>query len=79
MSTGIVVAMLLAIMTSLGAGLVFLYRDGGTRSRRVLNALNLRVALSLTLIALLLAGYYAGLIQPNRNLPIPYPGNAQPK
>lgn len=59
----IVVIMLLLIVGSLISALVFLYKDrqGGARTAR---ALTLRVALSITLFLLLMAGFYFGIIPP---------------
>jgi hypothetical protein len=59
----LVLALLLAIVVSLGSGLVFLYRDP-SGSPRLLNALKLRVALSIALIVLLVVGYHLGWIGP---------------
>lgn len=59
----VVLAMLAAIVASLGAGLFFLYKDQDG-STRVLKALKLRVALSILLILLLVVGYSLGWISP---------------
>ena len=59
----VVMAMLAAIVVSLGAGLFFLYKDQDG-STRVLKALKLRVALSILLIVLLVLGYSFGWISP---------------
>lgn len=59
-----VIVVLLGIVASLGSGLFFLMKDTGDQ-RRVLRALTLRVALSVTLFLLLMAAWFAGLIQPN--------------
>lgn len=48
----------LAMLTSLAAGAGFLLRDAA--SRRLLISLKLRVALAITLLALLFYGFYAG-------------------
>ena len=50
---------------SLGSGLFFLTRDN-QGSPRLLNALRIRVALSITLVAFLLAAYFGGWIEPPR-------------
>ncbi|MGD8428834.1 MAG: twin transmembrane helix small protein [Ectothiorhodospiraceae bacterium] len=60
---GIVVT-LLAILVSLGSGLFYLIRDR-SGSRRTLNALTVRIALSVTLFALILLGMATGVIHPN--------------
>lgn len=51
------------ILASLGSALFFLMRDKG-RSNRTVNALALRVGLSVTLFLLLLAAYKLGWIAP---------------
>jgi len=60
----LIVVILVAILISLGSGLFFLVRDK-SHSRRMLNALTLRVSLSVLLFVLLLVAWYAGLIQPH--------------
>lgn len=57
----LVLALLLAIVVSLGSGLYFLYHDQ-EGSTRVLKALKVRVALSVLLIVLLVVGYSLGWI-----------------
>jgi len=59
----IVILMLLAIVGSLFSALVFLYRNQGQRERMV-KALTLRIALSMALFMLLMAGAYFGIIPP---------------
>lgn len=59
----IVVLMLLVIVGSLVSALVFLYKDGGNGTRMA-KALTARVALSITLFCLLMAGFYFGIIPP---------------
>jgi len=59
-----VIVVLLGIVASLGSGLVFLMKDKDDQ-RRVLRALTLRVALSVSLFLLLMAAWLAGWIQPN--------------
>jgi hypothetical protein len=51
------------ILGSLGAALFFLMRDKG-KSNRTVNALAMRVGLSITLFLLLLGAYKMGLIAP---------------
>ena len=51
------------ILASLGSALVFLMRDKG-RSNRTVQALALRVGLSVMLFVLLLVAYRLGWIQP---------------
>lgn len=57
----VVIGMLLVIAGSLLSALVFLYKDRG-RGTRVVRALTMRVALSITLFVLLMAGFYFGII-----------------
>ena len=60
----LVIAVLLAILVSLGSGLFFLVKDKDD-SRRVLRALTVRITLSVFLFILILVAWWAGLIQPN--------------
>ncbi len=54
------------IVFSLGEGMYFLAKDDGAVDRtRVVKALTVRIALSLALFALLIVGYFTGLIQPH--------------
>ena len=57
----IVIALLLAILGSLGSALFFLFTDK-PGSQRTVRALTLRVGLSILLFILLLVGYHFGLI-----------------
>ena len=57
----LVILFLVAIVGSLGSALFFMVRDQG-KSKRTVKALAVRVALSLTLFILLMAGYYFGWI-----------------
>ncbi|HKJ10005.1 MAG TPA: twin transmembrane helix small protein [Gammaproteobacteria bacterium] len=52
------------VIASLGAGLVFLTRDGG-RSRRTVKALFWRVGLATSLFLLLMLGIATGVIHPH--------------
>lgn len=61
----VVIAMLIAIVASLGSAAVFMVRGRGD-SRRMAKALAWRVGLSVTLFLLLVIGYALGLIQPGR-------------
>ena len=58
-----VIAMLIAIIASLGSGLFFLSKDD-QGSPRVLKALKVRVALSAILLLALLAAYFLGWLDP---------------
>ncbi len=57
----IVIALLVLIVVSLGSALFFLFSDK-SGSDRTAKALTVRISLSLLLFALLMAGYYLGLI-----------------
>ena len=56
---------LVLILASLASGVFFLAKDDG-KTLRVVQSLTLRVALSFSLIALLLIGYYTGQIAPHQ-------------
>ena len=60
----LIVLTLAAIIASLGTGLFHLVRDEG-RSKRMVNALTLRIALSVLLFILLFIAWKGGLIQPH--------------
>lgn len=64
----LVLILLLAIIASLGSGLFFLSKDS-QGSPRVLKALTIRVALSLTLVAILVIAYFLGWLQPSTVVP----------
>jgi len=59
----IIVLALIGIIVSLGSALVFLVRDRGTTSRTV-NALTVRVGLSVALFLFILFSYWMGWIEP---------------
>jgi hypothetical protein len=61
----VVIAMLIAIVASLGSAAVFMLRGGGD-SRRMARALGWRVGLSVALFLLLIGGYALGLWQPGK-------------
>jgi len=61
----VVIAMLVAIVLSLGSAAVFMLRGRGD-SKRMARALALRVGLSVALFGLLMAGYFFGIFQPGR-------------
>ena len=61
----VVIINLVLVLISLGAGAVFLTKDDN-KDTRVLTALTIRVSLSISLVVLLIAGYYLGLISPNQ-------------
>lgn len=61
----IVLVLLAAVVISLFSGLFFLARDKDhPNSPRLLNALKVRVALSIVLVLFLVASYYLGWITP---------------
>ena len=54
------------IVFSLAEGMYFLAKDDGDVDKtRVVRALTVRIALSLTLFALLILGYFTGLLNPH--------------
>ena len=57
----VVILFLVFIVASLGSALYFVVTDRG-RSDRAVKALTVRVALSVTLFALLMLGFYFGFI-----------------
>lgn len=59
----VVIAMLLAIIASMGSAIFFMMRDRGN-SRRMVKALAVRVGLSVALFLSLMAAYYFGWIGP---------------
>ena len=60
----LIVAVLAGIIVSLAFGLVHMLRDKGN-SKRMVNALTVRITLSILLFILLFAAYMSGLIQPH--------------
>jgi hypothetical protein len=54
-----------AILVALGSALLFLVRDRGSTNRTV-NALTVRVALSVLLLLFIWFSYWMGWIQPSR-------------
>jgi hypothetical protein len=60
----VVIGMLLTIVASLASAAVAMLR--GAEPGRMAKALSLRVALSVALFLLLMAGYLLGLIQPGK-------------
>ncbi len=59
----VILILLGLVVASLFSALIFLARDLG-RGERTAKALTLRISPSLLLFALLMGGYYLGLIQP---------------
>ena len=59
-----IVVVLVAIVVSLGSGLFHLVKDDG-QSKRMVNALTVRIALSVMLFVLLFVAWKSGLIVPH--------------
>ena len=55
----VLVILLVLVLISLFSGLFFMYRDKG-KSKRTVIALTIRVALSITIFAIVIAGYFLG-------------------
>jgi hypothetical protein len=64
----LIVAVLIAIVVSLGMGLFFLLTDKG-ESKRMVHSLTVRIGLSLVLFVLLFIAWYFGLLQPHPVMP----------
>ena len=64
MKTLVIVAFLGLILYNLGAGLWYMLVDDST-SKRTVNALTKRIALSIGLIVLIMIGMYSGVIEPH--------------
>ncbi len=61
----LIVAVLIAIIISLGSGLFFLVKDKDAKSKRMANSLTVRIVLSIVLFFLLIIAFQQGLIQPH--------------
>jgi len=60
-----VILVLVFIVASLFQGMYYLAKDDGERDKtRVVKALTRRIVLSLLLFAILIIGYFTGLIEP---------------
>ena len=64
LKTLLMVAFLLVIVWNLGAGLYYLLVDRG-QSKRTVNALTRRIAVSVALIVLVIVGIWTGAIRPH--------------
>ena len=51
------------VLVSLFSGLYFMYKDKGN-SKRAVNALTIRIGLSILIIVTVIVGYFLGLIPP---------------
>ena len=71
----VIVVLLLVILISLAAGLMFLIRDQG-QSERTVKSLTLRIVLSIALFILLFIGLATGLIKPHGITPSAPPAAA---
>jgi hypothetical protein len=60
----LILLVLAAIIVSLGSGLFHLVKDEG-QSKRMVNALTIRIALSVLLFVLLFVAWKGGLIRPH--------------
>lgn len=69
MTTLFILAFLLAIVISLGAGLYYLLTEREAKSRKLLHALSWRVGLQIALIIFLVIAYYFGWIHPHAVVP----------
>ena len=57
----VIAVLLVMVVISLFTGLYFMFKDKGN-SKRVVNALTIRVALSIAIIAILIGSYLFGLM-----------------
>ena len=64
LKTLLVIAFLVLILWNLGAGLYYMLTDRG-QSKRTVNALTKRIALSVALILLVGLGIWTGVIEPH--------------
>lgn len=69
MTTLLILAFLLAIIVSLGAGLYYLLTEREPKSRKLMYALTWRVGLQLALLVFLVFAYFMGWIAPHGVLP----------
>ena len=60
----LVIILLLIILISLASALVYMMKDKGS-TKRSLNALTLRIVLSVVVFVLLIIGFATGLISPH--------------
>lgn len=64
MKTLVIVGFLVLILYNLGAGLYYMLVDVGT-TKRTVNALTKRIALSVVLILLVVIGIATGIVEPH--------------
>jgi len=60
----LIVAVLIAIVVSLGSGMYYMLKDKG-QSKRMVHSLTVRISLSVALFVLLFIAWYFGLLQPH--------------
>ena len=65
----LIVILFVAILGSLAASLYFMVRGGDDKSKRMANALTVRISLSVALFLLLIFAWSQGLIQPHGVMP----------
>jgi hypothetical protein len=65
----LVIVVLVAIVLSLFTGLGFLVRGGDAKSRGMVNALTVRIVLSVMLFMLLFVAWRTGMITPHNSGP----------
>ena len=68
----LIVAALVAIIISLGSGMLFLIKDKG-QTERTAKALTVRIGLSVVLFGLLMLGIFTGHIKPHGIYPAAHP------
>ena len=59
----LLVVMLGLVLVSLFSGLYFMYKDKGN-SKRAVNALTIRIGLSVAIIVIVIISYFTGLLPP---------------
>lgn len=59
----LLVVLLCMVLISLFSGLYFMYKDKG-KSKRVVNALTIRIGLSMLIIVIVIVGYFSGMLPP---------------
>lgn len=57
------VVLLGMVLVSLFSGLYFMYKDKG-KSTRVVNALKIRIGLSVLIVVIVIVGYFSGMLPP---------------
>ncbi len=66
----IIVVLLIGVVASLMSGLFFLFKDSeDPKSRRLLNALGVRITLAALLLSTIFYGFYTGQLRMGTNAP----------